>query len=63
MRIEIYANVHLFYIDWNVFGNVDVEVARLATVAELKQAVEGVFAYMPREGDGMISWYFSFQIN
>ncbi|KAE9445033.1 hypothetical protein C3L33_23069, partial [Rhododendron williamsianum] len=34
----------------------DVEVARLTTVAELKKAVEGVFAYMPREGDGKISW-------
>ncbi|KAI8547460.1 hypothetical protein RHMOL_Rhmol07G0197700 [Rhododendron molle] len=34
----------------------DVEVARLATIAELKQAVEGVFGYMPREGDGKISW-------
>lgn len=34
----------------------DVEVAKGATVAELKQAVEGVFGFMPREGDGKISW-------
>ncbi|KAJ1410939.1 Ubiquitin-like domain superfamily [Sesbania bispinosa] len=33
-----------------------VEVARTATVAELKQAVEAAFSYMPQKGTGKISW-------
>lgn len=44
------------------YVGIDVEVANWATVAELKQVVEGVFGFMPSEGDGKISWYFSFQI-
>ena len=35
----------------------DIEVRKTATVAELKQAVEAVFSYMPQKGPGKISWY------
>ncbi|KAL6985258.1 hypothetical protein U1Q18_018634 [Sarracenia purpurea var. burkii] len=34
----------------------DVEVAKTATVAELKGAVEGTFSHIPRTGSGKISW-------
>ncbi|KAF8400615.1 hypothetical protein HHK36_013914 [Tetracentron sinense] len=34
----------------------DVQVARIASVAELKQAVEDVFSQSPKEGQGKISW-------
>lgn len=34
----------------------DVQVARTASVAELKQAVESVFSLSPKEGQGKISW-------
>ncbi|KAK9281673.1 hypothetical protein L1049_004577 [Liquidambar formosana] len=34
----------------------DVNVARNATVAELKQAIEEVFSFSPKEGQGKISW-------
>nr|GEZ55513.1 ubiquitin-related domain-containing protein [Tanacetum cinerariifolium] len=34
----------------------DVIVARKATVAKLKQAVEAVFGHLPTEGDSNISW-------
>ncbi|XP_061341044.1 uncharacterized protein LOC133287442 isoform X1 [Gastrolobium bilobum] len=33
-----------------------VEVAKTATVAELKQAVEAAFSHMPQKGPGKISW-------
>ncbi|KAK7351379.1 hypothetical protein VNO77_10785 [Canavalia gladiata] len=33
-----------------------VDIAKAATVAELKQAVETVFSHMPRKGPGKISW-------
>ncbi|KAL7164211.1 hypothetical protein ACSBR2_040178 [Camellia fascicularis] len=34
----------------------DVEVAKTATVAELKQAVEAAFSHLPSKGPGKISW-------
>ncbi|XP_057957167.1 uncharacterized protein LOC131150459 [Malania oleifera] len=34
----------------------DVEVAKTATIAELKQAVESVFSHFPEKGLGKISW-------
>ncbi|CAB4266775.1 unnamed protein product [Prunus armeniaca] len=34
----------------------DIEVAKTATVLELKQAVEAVFSHMPQKGPGKISW-------
>ncbi|XP_077236694.1 uncharacterized protein LOC143878276 [Tasmannia lanceolata] len=34
----------------------DVQVARTASVMELKQAVEEVFSQSPKEGEGKISW-------
>ncbi|KAK9279813.1 hypothetical protein L1049_013495 [Liquidambar formosana] len=34
----------------------EIEVTKSATVAELKQAVEGVFSHLPKKGPGKISW-------
>ncbi|KAJ7966194.1 U11/U12 small nuclear ribonucleoprotein 25 kDa protein [Quillaja saponaria] len=34
----------------------DIEVAKKATIAELKLAVEAVFSHMPQKGQGKISW-------
>lgn len=34
----------------------DVHVSKNATIAELKDAVEGVFSYMPQHGPAKISW-------
>ncbi|XP_059658161.1 uncharacterized protein LOC132304485 [Cornus florida] len=34
----------------------DIEVAKTATIAELKLAVEAVFNHMPKKGPGKISW-------
>lgn len=59
--MSMYARTCIYFESIDYVG-IDVEVAKGATVAELKQAVECVFGFMPREGDGKISWYFSFQI-
>ncbi|CAI0444308.1 unnamed protein product [Linum tenue] len=37
----------------------DIQIKHLATVGELKQAVEAAFSYMPQKGPGKISWYVS----
>ncbi|XP_030452458.2 uncharacterized protein LOC115674255 [Syzygium oleosum] len=34
----------------------DIEVMKMATVLELKEAVEHVFSFMPKKGPGKISW-------
>ncbi|CAI0444309.1 unnamed protein product [Linum tenue] len=34
----------------------DIQIKHLATVGELKQAVEAAFSYMPQKGPGKISW-------
>lgn len=34
----------------------DIEVMKMATVLELKEAVEHVFSFMPKKGEGKISW-------
>ncbi|KAI7994161.1 hypothetical protein LOK49_LG11G01492 [Camellia lanceoleosa] len=39
-----------------MFDCADVEVAKTATVAELKQAVEAAFSHLPSKGPGKISW-------
>lgn len=40
-----------------VFGFSDIEVIRMATIADLKQAVEAAFGHMPKKGPGKVSWY------
>ncbi|KAI4316337.1 hypothetical protein L6164_024325 [Bauhinia variegata] len=35
----------------------DIEVAKTATIAELKDAVEVAFSHMPQKGPGKISWH------
>lgn len=47
----------LLLLNWNLFFS-DVHVSKNATIAELKDAVEGVFSYMPQHGPAKISWYF-----
>lgn len=39
------------------FAIIDVEIAKTATVDELKQAVEAVFSHLPQKGPGKISWF------
>ncbi|XP_028779320.1 uncharacterized protein LOC114735745 [Neltuma alba] len=34
----------------------DIVVTKMATIAELRQAVEAVFSHMPKKGPGKISW-------
>ena len=34
----------------------DIQVAKTATIAELKEAVEAAFSHMPQKGPGKISW-------
>lgn len=48
-----HLNVSVLKLDGSSF---DVNVARNATVAELKQAAEEVFSSSPKEGEGNISW-------
>ena len=42
---------------------VDIEVAKTATVAQLKQAVESVFSHLPNRGPKKISWYYAHSIS
>lgn len=41
---------------------IEVEVAMMAKVAELKQAVEDVFSHSPRDKHVKISWYIIFVV-
>ncbi|WJX16278.1 hypothetical protein P8452_06329 [Trifolium repens] len=65
--IELFCRNNLFYdklpsqplrlsvlkLDGSSF---DIQVSKTATIAELKDAVEAVFSYMPQHGPGKISW-------
>lgn len=35
----------------------DIVVSKMATIAEVKQAVQAVFSHMPKKGPGKISWW------
>lgn len=48
--IRAFQETHHFHL------NPDIIVTKKATVAKLKQAMEAAFNYMPKHGDGKVSW-------